>query len=368
MLPDELLNEALEVFERRIQKVIDEYLERMGKHLKEIGRLLPSDANRLVEMQRMNVNLKRIQQKIAQAAEMSLKDVEEAFQAAAEENAKFQASFFSDEYDPALWGNAQLERTLLAHIRVTKLMLANLSQTTIASKAYRNAVDVAVQAVHSGIEDYNSAIRRAIQEAASEGLRVRFSESGTTKRLDSAVRQNVLDGMRALNQDIAKQVGQQFGADGVEISAHTLCAEDHLPWQGKQMSVKEFEDLQKHLPRPFGIWNCRHSWSYILMGISEPAWDRDVLEEYRKNSTEKVTIDGKERTRYEWTQQQRRIETAIRYQHDEITALKAAGDMAGIRQALKTIDALNKKYNEISEAAKLNKQPQRMAGYYFKKK
>lgn len=368
MLPEERLEEALRAFDRRIQPVIDEYLERMGKHLREIGRLLPSDANRLVEMQRMNVNLKQIKRKIARAAEMSLADVEEAFWAAAEENARFAASYFTPEYDPAIWGNAHLERTLMAHIELTKSQLANLSQTTIQSKAYRNAVDVAVQAVNTGVEDYNSAIRRAVREAASEGLRVRYSESGRTKRLDSAVRQNVLDGVRALNQNIARQVGQVFGADGVEISAHTLCAEDHLPWQGKQMSIEDFKELQSSLPRPFGIWNCRHSWSYILLGISEPAWDQSVLEEYRKNSTEKVTIDGKERTRYEWTQQQRRIETAIRYQHDEITLAKASGDLQAVREAKNTIQALMKKYDQISEDAKLHKQPRRMAGYYLKKK
>lgn len=70
---------------------------------------------------------------------------------------------------------------------------------------------------------------------------------------------NVLDGIRAVNQDIMRQVGKEFRTDGIEISAHALCAEDHLPYQGTQMSEKEFERLQNRLDRPFGMWNYRHN-------------------------------------------------------------------------------------------------------------
>lgn len=39
--------------------------------------------------------------------------------------------------------------------------------------------------------------------------------------------------------------GESFGADGIEISAH-------LPYQGKQFSNEEFEQLQQILKRPVG--------------------------------------------------------------------------------------------------------------------
>lgn len=87
---------------------------------------------------------------------------------------------------------------------------------------------------------------------SAEGLRVQYP-SGLTRRLDSAIRMNVLDGIRAVSQDIMRQVGKEFRADGIEISAHALCAEDHLPYQGTQMSEKEFERLQNRLDRPFSI-------------------------------------------------------------------------------------------------------------------
>ena len=79
--------------------------------------------------------------------------------------------------------------------------------------------------------------------AGAMGLRVRDTgtravqyESGHTRRVDTAVRMNVLDAMRRMNQRAMEEVGREFGADGVEIDAHMLCAEDHLPYQGQQFS------------------------------------------------------------------------------------------------------------------------------------
>ena len=46
-----------------------------------------------------------------------------------------------------------------------------------------------------------------------------------------AVRMNVLDGVRSLSNDVLRQLGNEYGADGVELSVQALCAEDHLPWQ-----------------------------------------------------------------------------------------------------------------------------------------
>ena len=38
--------------------------------------------------------------------------------------------------------------------------------------------------------------------------------------------------------------GQKFGADGVELSAHAICAPDHLAVQGRQFSNEEFDKMQ----------------------------------------------------------------------------------------------------------------------------
>ena len=316
MLSERQLESLLEVFRKRMQGVIEEYLTRMGEHLRDIGQLTASDINRIVEMKRMNANMEQIKREIAKVAQISLEDIEKIFKAVAESDLRFANKVYASDHNSAIKANPALERILKAQAKITQQELKNLSQTTLISDGYKNAVDVAVQTVQGGITDYNTAIRRAMKSAAKEGLRVQYPNSGITRRLDSAVRMNVLDGVHAVNQDIMRQVGKEFDADGIELSAHNLCAEDHLPYQGTQMSIKEFERLQNRLDRPFGMWNCHHSWHYIIMGVSQPAYTPEELEEFKRNSREKITIDGITKTRYEWTQEQRRIETAIRQQKD----------------------------------------------------
>lgn len=362
MLSERQLEAILQVFQHRAQAVTEEYLIRMGQHLRDIGTLSASDVNRLLEMKRLNYNMEQIKRQIAAAATMPISDVETAFEAVAESDLRFAYHVFGSDHTPAIKANAPLERILKAQARITQQQLSNLSQTTLLSDGYKNAVDVAVQTVQAGIADYNSAIRRAMKAAAREGVRVQYPNSGISRRLDSAVRMNVLDGVRAINQDIMRQVGKEFGADGVEISAHRLCAEDHLPYQGMQMSNKDFNRLQNTiLDRPIGMWNCRHTWHPILLGISPPRYTDAELADYKRSSRERIEIDGITKSRYEWTQEQRRIETAIRYQKDIAVAARASGDMVARRECAYMIRELDKYYQKISAAAGLKTQKTRAA-------
>lgn len=360
------LNKLLEIFLERTQGVVEEYLIRMGEQIQEIGQLIPSEINRLVQLEKMNANLDAIKKEIARLAEISAEDLAKVFEAAMESDARFVADKFGNEYKKSIIMKPELQRMLKAQLRVTLGEMVNLSQTTIASEAYKKAIDKGIQAVQMGLEDYNKAIRRALQEAAESGIMVEIKGTGAyekrvgyggkySRRLDSAVRQNVLDGIRSLSNSVMEQLGEEFGADGWEISAHALCADDHLPYQGRQYSFEQFDALQKRLERtsgrPFFMWNCKHSKHPILLGISEPACSDEELDRYRKNSEEKIEIDGRVQTRYEWTQEQRRTETAIRRKKDVGIAAQAAGDDVLRRDAQRGVNALMDHYRKISEKA-----------------
>lgn len=365
MLSERQLEALLALFEERMQDVTAEYLTAMGEHLKAIGKLTPGDVHRLTEMKRVGLNARRIQREIARAANISVADLDRVFRATAESDVRFTQQWFAEDYTPAVKGLPKLskpiERVLKAQLRLSAQAFKNLSQTTIETQRYRDAVDVAITSVQAGVTDYNSAIRRTMKAAAQDGLRVKYPNSGLTRRLDSAVRQNVLDGVRAVNNDVLRQLGNEYGADGVEISAHALCAADHLPYQGLQFSNREFEELQNTLDRPFGMWNCKHTVFPIILGVSEPAHDADELRMYRENSSAEIEIDGRKMTRYEWTQEQRRVETAVRAQKDIAIAARASGDDFARREAQARINALQDHYDRISKAAGLDAQRERMS-------
>lgn len=360
-MTDSQIDALIEIFQARMQKVADEYLKRMGQQVREIGEIIPSDQTRLVQMKKLDANIAYIQREIAYAADASIEDVARIFEEIAQENARFAEAYFGSGVS-----TETLMQSVRAQLEVTAGEMANLSRTTVVSSIYRDVIDRGIQAAQAGVEDYKSAMRRALREAAAEGLRVKYA-SGRTMRLDSAVRMNVLDGIRALNQANMDAIGNVFGSDGVELSAHPMCAEDHLPYQGKQYSNAAFAKLQDSLKRPIGMWNCRHIAYPILLGISPPAHSAQELEEYRRGSTEQIEIDGATHSRYEWTQVQRAIETEVRYKQDEITLAKAAGDDVLVRDARRKIRELDSYYSKISEAAGTPKRRERMGTYYGKK-
>lgn len=360
MLSERQLQELLAEFEARMQAVTEDYLTRMGEHIRDIGKLSPGDIDRAAQLKRLNLNIEAVKRRIALAADACVEDVEKVFIAAAESDYAFASTVFGEDHSPRVKDNPPLERIIKAQLLVTAQAFKNLSQTTILSESYKNAVDVAVQTVQAGVADYQSAIRRAFKAAAEDGLRVTYPNSGISRRLDTAVRQNVLDGIRSINQAVLDQAGKEFDADGVEISAHGLCAADHLPYQGRQYTKKEFDRLQNRLERKFGMWNCKHTVFPIVMGATEPAHTAEELALYAENSGEAVTIDGKTLTRYEWTQEQRKIETAIRYRKDVAVAAKAKGDMPLRREMQTSINRLRDEYTRISNAAGLIEKPERM--------
>jgi len=215
-------------------------------------------------------------------------------------------------------------------------------------EAYMDIVDRAITDMATG-GGFEPAFRQALRQFADSGVRIVDYASGWSQRLDSFLRRSILDGVRDIWQANHNRVGAAFGADGVELSAHGGCADDHLPYQGKQFSNRQFKRLQSDLERPIGYWNCRHIAFPILMGISRPAHTASELARLYEMSTRTVEFEGREYTTYEATQLQRRIETAIRQAKDRAILAAAAGDDITRRREQARINVLRDKYMELSK-------------------
>jgi hypothetical protein len=212
---------------------------------------------------------------------------------------------------------------------------------------YHELVDQAITEVATGQADYSSAIRRAMRQTADSGIRFVDYASGYSRRLDSTMYQNVLDGVKAIAYEISEQTGKEIGADGIEIDAHNYCAPDHLPYQGKQFSNEEFEKIQQRLKRPFGAWNCRHTVYPVLLGISPPAYSDAELSKMAEQSTAQHEFEGNTYTAYEATQVQRRIEAEIRKSKERAVLAQAAEDDLLRKVEQQRINQLRDKYTDL---------------------
>lgn len=361
MLTDEELAEALELIDSRYQRVAKKYLEKVGETIKKIGHLNPSSVNLLVQLQRMGVSSQQITRELQRVTKLTQRDIKALYKKAVQEentDARFSYIARGVEPDPARWN------TLVETIwKQTAGNLNNLSQTTIVKETYREAVSDAVLSVTMGVTDYNSAIRDTVKRIGRAGLQVEY-ESGVHRRLDSAVRQNILDGVRQVQQKAQELIGEEIGADGVDITAHPNSAPDHEPVQGRRFDKANFERMQSGLDfgdvdgnhyegfeRPVTQWRCHHLVHYIILGVSRRLYTDEQLEEWKRKNANGCTIDGKHYTNYEATQLMRNLETEIRRQKDTAILAKASGDDKLRRDCQSNINKLTLKYKAVSEAA-----------------
>lgn len=379
MLTEERMQELAEQFENKFSAVSFRILRDIGETLKKTGDLTPAQAKKLQQMFTYGADVERMTKMLAQASGESIEAIRKLYEQVAREEQDWSKPFYDAKEitQIPLEENELLQNIIKAATAVTKGDLRNMSRTTTVGikgkngfqplgSFYKKTVDEAITAVATGTLDYNSVIRQAIKDMGSSGLRVRY-EGGYTKRLDSAIRQNIIDGVSYIAQETAKQAGEEFGADGVELSAHSPSAPDHLHYQGKQYSLKEYDELQDKLERPIGEWNCRHFPYPILLGISRPANSKEELEQMQEESNRIIEIDGKEYTRYECTQIQRKLETKLRYAREEKAIYQAAGQDDLVREVTEKMRILGNKYREVSEKAGLPTRAERIRTFVSQK-
>ena len=384
---DAKLDLVLERFYNRYNKYNEKVLKTIGETVKVIGDMNPSEVHQLSQQIKYSEDMNKLIQELADITDLSSQDIETLFEKFAEENVEFAEAYYeakNKEYK-SYEDNVQLKRMVESIKNITNDKMKNISNTNAIGfvykdnfgnttfkglkKTYFDLVDEAVYQVATGTVDYHKAMRNVLNGLADSGIRTHEEKigykNGYSRRLDSSIRQNVLDGLRDVNQDIQNQIGNEIGADGVEISVHFPCAIDHLDVQGRQYTKDEFQDLQDTLDRPIGEYNCKHFVMSIVLGVDEPQFTDNALYKLAKRNNELTEYEGKEYNKYEATQVQRKLETAIRKQKDRQIVARASGDKEGIDIAQQKISALTNEYVKFSNAMDLKTYKDRLsvAGY-----
>lgn len=385
------------------QEAINNYvINLIAKRIKEIGGLLPSDVYRLERLLKSGADVRKINKQIATLTGLQAKEIKRIIKVVAQDayvDVKPYYDYRHLSYIP-FEKNAQLQRIVTSIANQTAGTYENLAQAqafmlrdrknpkrlipTGLSQTYYRVVDEAVQAVSTGTIDYNTAMRNTLKELVDSGIRSvdYHTESGRTysQRLDTALRRNILDGIRAVNQGVQDEVGKQYGADGKEITVHANSAPDHEPVQGHQFTNEEFDKLQnaerfqdingnqfEPIQRAIGTLNCRHFAYSIIVGFTKPNFTQEQLNEFiRRNNEGYTTKDGKHLTMYECTQFQRKLETMIRRAKDGQIAAKLAGDTKLAMEYQAKINRYQMEYKAFSRGCGLSEKKSKMtvSGYH----
>ncbi len=204
----------------------------------------------------------------------------------------------------------------------------NLTLTTAntAQQAYISACDLAMLQVQSGAMSYQQAIRAAIQSAAADSTRVLYP-SGRSDRIEVAIRRAVLTGVAKTCRTIGEYNTASCGCDLMELSAHAGARPSHAKWQGQLVSLSgkkgylSKDDIGYGSGDGFGGYNCRHDWYPFFPGISQRNYSPEKLEQL-ENMT--INYNGQEIPYYDATQEQRRLERAVRDCKLRLSATDAA--------------------------------------------
>lgn len=382
MLSDETQEKLAEAIVNRIEELNTFIIIEIGKSLVEFNNLNISQANQLAQILRYGGSYRKIIKKLEQTTKLSIKQIEEIMEETAKKNQLFSEKFYrykNIDFIPYKENIALQQEVKILTKKVIDNYLTLISTSaflmnykgqkvyTPLNQIYNESITTAVLSIAQGKQAYNVAIRNVMKQLASSGIKTVDYASGYSRRLDSAVRTNVLDGMRDLSNKIQEDFGKEYGADGIEISVHLNPAPDHAKIQGKQYSTEDFKKLNDSLKRPISTLNCYHYIFSIILGVNKPLYSDKQLKEILKKNNDGFVFEGKHYTNYQGTQLQRRIETAIRKQKDFQIASKSINDNKEILKAQKKIRQLTQKYNQLSKVSGLPTKKQRLIVYGYTK-
>lgn len=393
MLSDEIIDKLIERLVERIEDVNIYALKDIAKILKELKSLRPSDVHKLIQIMQYGGDYKKIVQKLAEINEVNEKEIYEIFDEVAKTDLQFAEGFYKYRNRGFIpWSsNKELQDQVKAIASMTANEYRNLSNTlafsrtvngeiqyTELSRLYQDIIDKGIIAISQGKSTFDEEMKKTIRELSKSGIKSVNWESGTVRRLDSAVRMNLKTGLRELHNENQRIIGKQIKADGVEITVHSNPAPDHQEAQGRQFTNEEYDKLQStgyakdvngkeinlHRKRirtkdyaesfrPISQYNCYHYSISVVLGVSKPLYTEEQLKEIIDKNNKGFDFEGKHYTMYQGTQLQREIETAIRREKDTQIMAKASGSQELVEESQAKINQLTSKYAELSKVSGL---------------
>lgn len=389
MINEEMQEKLLSVFDKRFENYNTKVLEELGNVIKQFKNLTPSQAYKLGQQLKYNTTIKDLLDELSKISGLSIKDLKAILEKVAKENIGFADTYYKARNleTPIYSENKTLQRLVSSVYNISGAEFKNIAKSTgfrllgdngeplllDIDKTYKEVIDRCVIAISQGKETYQQSMRSTLKQLSSSGVRKIEYESGYSRRLDTSIRQNILDSMRQVANESQQLFGEEFDSDGVEISVHQNPAKDHETVQGRQFSNKEYEKLQstgvatdyngevidiriKDNFRPISTMNCFHYIFSIVLGVSKPQYSNEELKKIIDDNEKGAELDGKHYTNYELTQIMRKLETKIREQKDLQIMARASDDKDLILQAQTKITQLTNKYKQVVKISGLPNQ------------
>ena len=260
-----------------------------------------------------------------------------------------------------------MSELLIANARKTVGDVNNLTLTT-ASKSQQmfiQSLNEAMLQVQSGAFSYQEALKQAIKKAAQSGGKVLYS-SGSQMSLDAAMRMALLTGVNQTAASLTELYASDMDVEYYETSAHAGARPSHTVWQGRIFKIDGSTSEYPNFADSTGYGtvgglcgaNCRHRFHPYWPGISEPAYTKNMLQDY---NIPKHEYNGKLLTEYESNQLMRQMERSIRESKRTLVGYDSAMQNA---QDVETENSMKEAFQE--EAVKLKEKEKKLKDFCSK--
>lgn len=336
----EALPSAMEQLYRSLQlNIMSDLTERLKANGEEITSAVDWQINRLYEL---GVSKDEIDSLIQSTLNVSDDEIDriydEVVQSGYARNEKLYAGK-GKEYIPYA-ENKQLQQLVKAVKNQTKSEYRNITGSlgfavrnadntlsfTPLADFYQCTLDNGLMQIASGAVDYNTVLKKAVKAMTDSGLRIVDYASGWSNRVDVAARRALMTGFNQVVAKVNEDNAEQLGTEYFEVSYHRGARPTHQVWQGRVYSKKELETVCG-LGTVTGLCgaNCYHSYSPFIKGIDTPTYSEEELDRMNEEENTQKEYNGKQYIAYEAQQRQRRLETAMRADRQQIELLTQGG-------------------------------------------
>ena len=358
-------------------------LQRIGKRIGRYGKMSLADVKSINNIAVVKQDMDAITKELAKVTGYNISQIEQMYGELLEEQhlANQPLYDYRGKTFVPFAENRELQAIARAYAKTTGDTMINLAKTKALcildhngnvkglQKYYTDVLDKAVMQVTTGATDFHTAMRDSIVELGGSGVRVDYG-GGVTRRLDTVVRQNLLWGAKQASTEYNTMIGDELGADGVEIDAHSNPRESHMFMQGQQYSLHGKKTINGVVYEDFEAsgassalqdYGCLHYRTPILLGISEPRFSKKQLAEIEEQNNKEYTIGERTGNRYFWSQRMRSLESATREQKTIRDLARSSGDKVLVKKCNDRIKSYRQKYDEIAEVTGLSPELKRLS-------